>query len=424
MQRTASQAEPAEYTLLTDTIKRRLESPAPDNDTDKTIPEHETPTEEEDKAKKHIPEVKKPKEEEVEAKKHIPEVKKPKEEVKAKKQTAEVKAAKEELVKKEKQATQDETVKEEASKAKKPTQEAERSREATPEAEKSVEFRRSKIPLARYSPVPIRREIQNGGGRARSISAERKPATTPVTPTTDDATTTAKSTTSDDATTKEATITSVATVTSAVTVTKTTPVDEKGSSTFNLSRDSDLFTQISDNKLQSTQTETFTEESKPDACHVVEVTSHEIVKSNVTDETTAVDLGPTPRTFVVEVKTLEQRMRPTLGVLKRKSDAEVGHSKHVKVAGEQHEYLILDQDRPQQAERVTIATDEPADDDVMSTEAVDSKEEEVVSQKVAVVEKMVSSGGDEGIYSEVEEPPQVRVVVTFRDGQGVMMRTQ
>ncbi|KAI8437244.1 hypothetical protein MSG28_011630 [Choristoneura fumiferana] len=46
----------------------------------------------------------------------------------------------------------------------------------------------------------------------------------------------------------------------------------------------------------------------------------------------SVDLGTEPKTFVVEVKTLEQRMRPTLGVLKRRHGADEERQRAVKIS--------------------------------------------------------------------------------------------
>lgn len=167
------------------------------------------------------------------------------------------------------------------------------------------ELKKSRIPLALRSPAPIRRAVKEGGARSRGASLERAsapdpPASLPSTPGT----------------------------------------PRKDSSTFNLLKDSDLFTQISRSKLEPSP-------PAPDACHVVAVTEHEIVKATVSSPEPAdeaavefvpqraepvpvleaagerrgsVDLGSEPRTFVVEVRTLEQRMRPTLGVLKKLSD--------------------------------------------------------------------------------------------------------
>lgn len=130
--------------------------------------------------------------------------------------------------------------------------------------------------------------------------------------------------------------------------------------------DSDLFTQISKDKIRA-RAPAAPDVAQADPCHVVAVKEHEIVKSTVSpiepveiypfeaidavvefipqtvetveiiDDTEnesltdsddqeqtrqPVDLGTEPKTFVVEVKTLEQRMKPTLGILKRKNSSE------------------------------------------------------------------------------------------------------
>lgn len=176
------------------------------------------------------------------------------------------------------------------------------------------ELKKSRIPLALRSPAPIRRAVKEGGARSRGASLERPaavadpPASLPSTP-------------------------------------GTPGTPRKDSSTFNLLKDSDLFTQISRSKLEPSPPAP--SERPADPCHVVAVTEHEIVKATVSSPEPAdeaavefvpqraarvavleaagerrgsLDLGSEPRTFVVEVRTLEQRMRPTLGVLKKLSD--------------------------------------------------------------------------------------------------------
>lgn len=237
----------------------------------------------------------------------------------------------------------------------------------TPETEKP-EFKKSKIPLALKSPVPIKKEIKESGYRSRGSSLERakRKSESPMS----DSISSAMS-----ADSIEPSVSRVSSVPS----TPDTP--KKNSSTFNLLNDSDLFTQISKNKIKAAPAEE-EEKPKPDPCHVVEVKEHEIVKSTVSpiepmeiypfeaidavvefipqnvetveiiddtenesqsesenDETRQgsddrrrpVDLGTEPKTFVVEVKTLEQRMKPTLGILKRKNSSEDEKPKTMRV---------------------------------------------------------------------------------------------
>ncbi|XP_075984484.1 dystrophin isoform X3 [Anticarsia gemmatalis] len=236
----------------------------------------------------------------------------------------------------------------------------------TPDTDKP-ELKKSKIPLALKSPVPIKKEIKEGGNRSRGSSLERgrRISESPMS----DSISSAMSTDS-----IEPSISCVSSVPS----TPETP--KKDSSTFNLLKDSDLFTQISKNKIQPKQPPA-PEKPKADPCHMVEVKEHEIVKSTVSpiepmeiypfeaidavvefipqnvetveiiDDTEneslsdsdtdarpntyerrpTVDLGTEPKTFVVEVKTLEQRMRPTLGILKRKNSSEEEKPKAMRV---------------------------------------------------------------------------------------------
>ncbi|XP_063627044.1 dystrophin, isoforms A/C/F/G/H-like [Cydia splendana] len=166
----------------------------------------------------------------------------------------------------------------------------------------SPQPKRSRIPLALRSPVPVRRELQQRAGSAPS---------TPVTP-------------------------------------------RRDSSTFNLLADSELFTQISRDKVEVEPPQKVERPKAERPTHVVAVREREIVKATigsvepesgeealqfiprraevveVVDDTVepaersrekrpSVDLGTEPKTFVVEVKTLEHRMKPTLGILKRRS---------------------------------------------------------------------------------------------------------
>ncbi|XP_063538770.1 uncharacterized protein LOC134748000 [Cydia strobilella] len=178
--------------------------------------------------------------------------------------------------------------------------------------------KRSRIPLALHSPVPVRRELQQ---RERAVSAP----TTPDPP-------------------------------------------RRDSSTFNLLADSDLFTQISRGKVEVERQKV----DRPKAerpKHVVAVREREIVKATISpvepelipgeealhfvprraevvevvDDTVepaersherrpSVDLGTEPKTFVVEVKTLEHRMKPTLGILKRRSADDTPKSVKISMA--------------------------------------------------------------------------------------------
>lgn len=235
-------------------------------------------------------------------------------------------------------------------------------------------------------------------------------------------------------------------------VPSTPDTPKKNSSTFNLLSDSDLFTQISNNNIVP-QPAPPADRPQADPCHVVEVKEHEIVKSTVspiepmemypfeaidavvefipqsvetveiiddtendslTDSDDAhsspgpdekrrtVDLGTEPKTFVVEVKTLEQRMKPTLGILKRKSSSEQDAASAAAdvpdvVAGAEqplcrlaqreqlNEYLILDEVPREQA-----ALPEPS---------------------ATAAAAAASLAPHEAIYSEVDDTPQVNLVL-------------
>ncbi|GBP04627.1 hypothetical protein EVAR_3963_1 [Eumeta japonica] len=228
----------------------------------------------------------------------------------------------------------------------------------SPDSEKPAELKKSKIPLALRSPVPIRKEIKEGGSRSRNSSLERN-----------------KRKASDSSLVTESTQSifyesfkepSSRQKNSA----PSTPETPRNSSTFNLLKDSELFSQISDDKLKPNVPSRQNKKIKHDTCHVVEVKEHEIIKSTVSPiepieiyptETveTIVQLQPQtvetveilddtetesicesdvdeppnvvdeqsyrttlsniePNTFVVEVKRLNERMEPTLGVLQKK----------------------------------------------------------------------------------------------------------
>ncbi|XP_045779365.1 dystrophin, isoforms A/C/F/G/H-like isoform X4 [Maniola jurtina] len=232
----------------------------------------------------------------------------------------------------------------------------------SPETERP-EFKKSRIPLALKSPVPIKKDVKEGGNRSRGSSLERrkKKADSPMT----DSITSTMSTDS-----MEGSMSLMGSVPS------TPETSRKDSSTFNLLKDSDLFTQISKNKIEP-KPPLPPKMAKQEKCHVVEVKEHEIVKSTVSpiepmeiypcdtvetvmefipqtvetvniiedtenesiesDEDTdskrsSVDLGTEPKTFVVEVKTFEQRMKPTLGILKRRGVNDVEKAKVMKVS--------------------------------------------------------------------------------------------
>lgn len=361
----------------------------------------------------------------------------------------------------------------------------------SPETERP-EFKRSRIPLALKSPVPIKKEVKEGGNRSRGSSLERRnrKAGSPMT----DSVTSTMSTDS-----IEGSISIMGSVPS------TPETSRKDSSTFNLLHDSDLFTQISKNKIEP-QSPVQSKSTKPDPFHVVEVKEHEIVKSTVspvepmeiypsdtvetvvefipqtvetveiiydTEESigesdeeqpesrrNSVDLGTEPKTFVVEVKTLEQRMKPTLGILKRRNGPIEERSKVMKVTldvpdlipsaekdqdvsmhtppptplegvkttecpllhdlalrqkeaqknllrDEINEYLILDEvpkDQaalPEPSATVTLASDEL--EDKSSKKDIEAKE----STPEASKSQSSNSDADEVMYSEIEETQQV-----------------
>ncbi|XP_063832771.1 uncharacterized protein LOC135081918 [Ostrinia nubilalis] len=217
----------------------------------------------------------------------------------------------------------------------------------TPDTEKP-ELKKSKIPLALNSPVPIRREVKEGGCRSRGSSLER-----------------VKSKAGSPCADSLVSGMSFDSIEPPPSLPSTPGTPKKDSSTFNLLKDSDLFTQISKNKIEPSEPKPVLDDKpKVSPCHVVAIKEHEIVKATVSspepasnietavefvpqrvetveivDDTEgdsasassdseekqevnrrpSVDLGSEPKTFVVEVRTLEQRMRPTLGVIMRKS---------------------------------------------------------------------------------------------------------
>ncbi|XP_050354937.1 dystrophin, isoforms A/C/F/G/H isoform X1 [Nymphalis io] len=359
----------------------------------------------------------------------------------------------------------------------------------SPESEKP-EFKKSRIPLALKSPVPIKKEVKEGGNRSRGSSLERrnKKAGSPMT----DSITSTMSTDS---------IEGSISIMGSLPSTPETP--RKDSSTFNLLQDSDLFTQISKNKIEPKLPALQGKTSKPDPFHVVEVKEHEIVKSTVSpvepmeiypsdavetvvefipqtvetveilDDTegesieesdddkpdskrNSVDLGSEPKTFVVEVKTLDQRMKPTLGILKRRSGFNEERSKVMKVtldvpdlipfsdkdqdvsmstppstpAGveakecpllydlvarqkeaqkhlmrdEVNEYLILDEVPKDQA-----ALPEPSATVTFASEDETLKKEDGGNKPEKLKSQSSNSDVDEAIYSEVEDTQQVRL---------------
>lgn len=241
----------------------------------------------------------------------------------------------------------------------------------TPETEKP-QFKKSKIPLALKSPVPIKKEIKEGGIKSRGSSLERgkRKSESPMS----------------DSISSAMSVDSIEPPKSSAPSTPSTP--NKESSTFNLLQDSDLFTQISKNKLHAKPEPTTSrkeQNAKTDPCHVVAVKEHEIIKCTVTpstepteiypsetidavvefipqnaetvniiDETEVahgradkrppVHLGSEPKTFVIEVKTLEARMKPTLGILKRRND-EDERPKSLRVTMEVPDLIPVDKEQ-------------------------------------------------------------------------------
>lgn len=314
----------------------------------------------------------------------------------------------------------------------------------SPEAERP-ELKKSKIPLALNSPVPIRREVKEGGSRSRGNSLERvKKATSP---------------TSDSLHSGM----SLDSIEPAISVPSTPGTPKKDSSTFNLLKDSDLFTQISKSKLEPAQPIVLIEKPKVDSCHVVAIKEHEIVKATVSSpepgsaaaetavefvpqraelvevvedadasETTgerrpSVDLGSEPKTFVVEVRTLEQRMRPTLGVLKRKVSDDANVPDLIPAVEKQNECQFTTRTPPstpmdeceisplEDAAAVHIGRDEVNEylilEDVILTNDEDGErtpENSVASESASG--KSIRNE-EEVIYSEVEEPPQVNLQI-------------
>ncbi|RVE43477.1 hypothetical protein evm_011875 [Chilo suppressalis] len=196
------------------------------------------------------------------------------------------------------------------------------------------ELKKSKIPLALRSPAPIRKEVKEGGSRSRGSSLERvvRPAPSPLTPTSPGIPTSPGSEAS----------------TAPVSPEETKPKD---SSTFNLLQDSDLFTQISEDKIeardQPAETRLSPSDRTVDPCQVVAVKEVEIVRGTVNSpvnseefpsETVRTSSGPVAQkvetvelpddsedepavtTFVVEVREAERPMKPTRGVLTRREE--------------------------------------------------------------------------------------------------------
>lgn len=176
------------------------------------------------------------------------------------------------------------------------------------------ELKKSKIPLALRSPVPIRREVKEGGARARVEPPEPR----------------------NDASTMDL-------LTESTLLSQLAEADSDGNADENMQSEAESFAK--------------SDESDSSECRVVEITQHEIIKSNVgTTESAVLDcapnalyerthsppalhLGTEPQTFVVEVRRLE-RMQPTLGVVTRRSGT--GEDR----AADRDEYLILDQETP------------------------------------------------------------------------------
>ncbi|XP_045487025.1 dystrophin, isoforms A/C/F/G/H isoform X2 [Pieris rapae] len=319
------------------------------------------------------------------------------------------------------------------------------------------EYKRSKIPLALKSPVPIKKEVQEAGNRSRGSSMERK--------------------TKKDDSPMSTSITSGMSADSieesyAVSSLPSTPSTPKpDSSTFNLLKDSDLFSQISKNKIEA-KPAIETKNSK-DSCRVVEVKEHEIVKSSVSpiepmeayisdtvetvvefipqtvdtveivDDTEGddddddedarspqLDLGSEPKTFVIEVTKLNERMKPTLGILKHRSGSE---EKKKTVTVNEVPDLIPDNDND-----VSMETPPPTPMDesearecpllydlvLRQKEAVKNlmrdevneylildevpKEQAALPEPSATASLSTEGPADDVIYSEVEDTQQVR----------------
>ncbi|KAJ8709448.1 hypothetical protein PYW07_009274 [Mythimna separata] len=361
----------------------------------------------------------------------------------------------------------------------------------TPETEKP-EFKKSKIPLALKSPVPIKKDIKEGGHRSRGSSLERRRASeSPLS----GSHVSAMSADSIEAGSRAGSVPS----------TPSTPdARKKNSSTFNLLTDSDLFTQINNDNIHA-EPAPAPAPPAPDACTMVAVKEHEIIKSTVSpiepvemypfeavdavvefipqsvdavdviDDTEneslsesdeedvplgddepwrAVDLGTEPKTFVVEVKTLEQRMKPTLGILKRKNSSDEDKPKAMRVSAaavpdlipsaekqdgdvgmrtppptpldereapdcpllydlaaraalvrghEHHEYLILDDVPREQA-----ALPEPSATAACAAERDHNLDTSAPAPEHATSKPVPPQPEEEVIYSEVEDSPQLR----------------
>lgn len=301
-----------------------------------------------------------------------------------------------------------------------------------------MELKRSKIPLALKSPVPIRREIKESGSKSRTPSVERVKKNQMT-----DSTASVKSTDS-----KEK---------SSVPLTPATP--ERDSSTFNLLKDSELFTQLAQNNPKPEPRKVIVKSEAmdivksdvdadvqfiPQKTEVVEISS-----DSESESTPNVNLGSSPKTFVVEVKKLDERMKPTLGILKQKNQFKPRSSPtkvsidnianiaradddvemrtppptptvkeerttdsfnnkpvHTLLTDEVNEYLILDEMPHYQA-----ALPEPS-----ATEGVNDSLKAAGKQtpdtKACKVEKE-KPREDEVIYTEVDESPQVLFFICF-----------
>ncbi|VVC94724.1 unnamed protein product [Leptidea sinapis] len=376
----------------------------------------------------------------------------------------------------------------------------------SPDTEKP-EFKKSKIPLALKSPMPIKKEIKEGGIRSRGSSLERrkKKGDSPMS----------------DSVTSTMSVDSIEDSASLLGSLPSTPgTPRKDSSTFNLLKDSDLFTQISKNKIVPKTVNHEKEVLRKDSCQVVAVKEHEIMKSRVSptepmeiypsdtvetlvefipqtvetveifDDTedesaddsegdesmydddcdskrSSIDLGTEPKTFVVQVKTLDARMKPTLGILKHRNAPEekkkkvtvvdipdliptndlsdndvsmktppptpLGDSEVLEcpllydlavrqkdaqkslLRDEVNEYLILDEVPKDQA-----SLPEPSATETLASDSIEAIRDEIPLKKSGVsisgsaidrIRRRSSGSGteDEVIYSEVDDKPQVRV---------------
>ncbi|CAG9568434.1 unnamed protein product [Danaus chrysippus] len=300
------------------------------------------------------------------------------------------------------------------------------------------EQKRSRIPLPLKSPSPIKKEVQEGGTRSRASSTERR-GRSPSGCRTNSASTMSADSIEDAA--------SLAPTPPAGSAPATPSAIRKDSSTFNLLKDSDLFTQISKNKIVA-KSPSPSEVLETHSCHVVEVKEHEIVKSTVglvwppedvdTVETvvefipqtvdtveiiedteeeegegegeeethSAGQFGHEPRTFVVEVKTLEHRMKPTIGILKRRGDHREKEAKVVRVEEEGADETLGEEEEetvdPRGGELDSGGQNGIMDDELNEYHILDDHRDRPTGTEDGQ-EGDQGEAASEGIYTEVEE---------------------